>query len=644
MSTRGFSLSVSMAGGPGGAPIPGDFNTYLDVVAGLDTNDGHDWTHAFLTWERAALECELQFATSPDTENIIVNVANNVGGVPAIAPTQAFSFSPALPDRVRVHIVCPTTMWAVLAAHTGNVTIGGVVIEAGSSLARVTVAGGAPAADDVGKTLRLARPAGDPNVGAFLCFTILAVEGQDYTVSTRHVDMPAWIDADDDTVATVIQPPSVLNGVLTFAPTCGPVVDTALYAPKNWLVGIRANGIVIAGEETAMALCEARSFAAVTQDGPLVIASPGGARGDYIFTPILGLTAYMSVAHGVAWGLWGATAGDPHVANHVIGNGARTLSSYGGPQTSFAGYVTKQMSLIPDGTMNAERFRCEYVDASHGAQLVARYFRVRGAGQASCIRAAGEGTNVETTAFAIEAGVAGGPASIILSEQDARVEIHDTDIVVKTAVPADYPINGFVCDGARLELDAGITDDLAGTVNGILISVDNMGEVECVGAINMVKARPGVAAVSDILVNNESKMVLRGNIQKTVPNTIPSRCIDVDRGSKFIQASGTFTHGAAPANWTNSYLLGGLIHVDHGSKARIGTVADGAVGAGAGTAITARHGSQIWFQSNGAMTGAAAVICGVKAAVAYAAIAAAVLNDLPIAPNGAEELCVVGVE
>lgn len=646
MSTLGHSVSVSMAGGPGGAPIPGDFNIYLDVVAGLDTNDGHDWTHAFLTWERAALECELQLATSPDTENIIINVANNVGGVPAIAPTQSFSFSPALPDRVRVHIVCPTTMWAVLAAHTGLVTINGAVIEAGSSLTRITVNGFAPAADDVGKTLRVSRPAGDPNVGAFVCLTILAVEAQVYVVTTRHVDFPAWVDADGATVAEVIEPPSVLNGVLTFAPTCGPVIDTLIYAPKNWLIGIRADSIVVAGEETAYALCETRSFAAVTQDGPFVSASPGGARGDYVFTTVGPLAAYMSIAHGVAWGLWGATAGDPHVANHTIGNGAHTFLGYGGPQTTFAGYVAHDFTLMPQGNMRAEQFRAEYIDASHGAQLVARYFRVAGTndGQGAtrpCIRAAGEGTNVETTAFGIEAGVVGGPECIVLSEEDARVEIHDTDIVVKTAVPGDYPIDGFVCDGARLELDAGITDDLSGAVNGRLIYADHMGEVECDGAINMVKARPGAAAVSDILIVNGSKMVQRGDILKTVPNTIPSRCIDVDFGSTLVQASGDMTHGAAPANWTNSYTAGGLIWADHSSKVRLGIITDGGVGAGAGVATSVLHGSQLWYAANGGLTGAAICQVGVKAAAAFPA--AAVLNDLPAAPAGNEHLAVMGV-
>ncbi len=647
MSTRGFSLSVPMSG-PGGVPLGGDFNIYLDVdpAVGDDANGGTSWADAFLTWVRAMNAAEQQIATSPSTEDIVIHVTNTSGAAIAAG---SFSISPAMPDRSRIHVVCDFDRWAVFGGQTGTVAINGITAEIGSGLATVELAGFVATANAVGKTLRLTRPLLDPNVGEVLPLTILGLGlvANSYLVSTLNAAIPGFWDVAADTIANVIEAPNVLNGCLTFAPTAGPVVDTALFAPKNWLVGVRANAIIVAGEETAATMCECRAAAALVQDGPMVTSSSTGAVCEYINVATLGLDSFVSVAHARLWGIQGLNA----FTGQNIGNAALGLQSFGGPGTRFSGYVTNDIDCVPMGSLLAERFRCRTLDASHGAQVVSRYFRVLGAndGQGAtdpCIRASGDGTNLEAEDFALEE-LAGGAESIVLSENDARVEVKGINVCMLTVVPANYPIDGFVCDGARLEFTAGISDATSITINGRLIYADNMGEVECVGNINMVTARPGVGPVADILIDNGSKMIMRGNILKTVSNTIKSRCLHFDRGSKFEQPTGGLTHGAAPANWTANYgaIIGGYITADRGSTATFGTITDGAVGAGAGTGITARHGSSIWYGANSLMTSAGntAAVVGVKAAAAFPG--AAVLNDLVVGAggvSGAEELCVIG--
>ena len=639
-SAIGWSATIKAALAAG-TPPPGDVNIYLDVTGGNNANTGASWAQAFLTWARAAQAMEQVLAMNPATADIVIHVTNTTGAAIAAG---SFSLSPALPDRTRLHVVCDFDRWTVVAGQTGLVGAAGITAEPGSGLANVVMA--APfvvAANDVGKTLRLTRPVGDPggNENEILPMTILALGAiaNSYVCSTLNAVIPAFWGADALTIGNVIEPPNVLNGTLTFAPTCGPVFNTALFDPKNWLVGVRANNIVFAGEDTAAALCDARAPAAVVSDGQIVNGSAGGAMLEWVYELTGGLVSYMTVAHAQAWGLVGLTP----VAGFASGNACLLLDSRGGPSSRFAGYVIGSLTVSRNGYLLAERFRADRLLCQTGAQVLARFFQVRGDAQSSPIEAQDDGTDVTVSEFALEEEALG-QLCVALSGDDARLVVSGTAVCVQTVIAANFPIDGFIADGGRLEFTGGIVDALSITINGRLIFADNMGEVECDAAINMVTARPAVAVAPDILVTNGSKMVLRGNLVKTIENTIPSHCVDIDFGSKFIQASGVFDIGAAPADWTNAYLLGGLIHVDHGSVATFGTIDDDAGGVGGGVAITARHGSQIWWAANGTITGAATVVVGVKAPAAFPA--AAVLNDLPAGAGGVagtEELCVVGV-
>jgi hypothetical protein len=641
MSTRGWSAVIDNTGAGGGVPVAGDYDIYLDVAVGNDLNGGTGWADAFLTWERAMNAAELQLATDPQTEIVTIFVDNSTGAV--LAP-RGFTIAPDLPDRVRLNVVNPTDRWTQL--NVGTVGAAGITAEAGDSLANVVIVGFVVAAIDRGKTLRLTRPPADPNVGEILCATIVAADvvTNSYTISTLNADLPAFWDADALTISELMEADSVLNGALVFSPKCGGQAEATLVFHKNWLFGVRANTIILSGDEVAAAACECRTRASTIPDGSLVDGSGTGSVMRYITGVLGGIRAGLSDLRAQAWGIFGTTA----VIGTDIGNACDALNGTGGVQSAFSGYIVAQLGAGANGVLTAERFRCERVYAAGGSRVLARYFRVAGDAVNECITAEQNGTYVEYGDGYIEELAQGAQQGIALSNDGAMIVAMNANLVIATVVPASYPGRGWIADAARMDLKGGVADVQSSKIQGTLLWAVNEADFEAGDAINMVTARPGVANAPDILVDSTSRMTFDGDILKTVPNTIqPTRCIVVDNLSKLVMKSGAFTHGQAPADWTNAYTLGGLLQVNHGSSARVGTISDGVVGVGGGVAITARHGSQIWWAANGTLTGAAPVTCGVKAPVAFAAVAAAVLNDLVVGAggvSGAEELCVLGLE
>jgi len=642
MSTRGWSAVIDNTGAGGGVPVAGDYDIYLDVAVGNDLNGGTGWADAFLTWERAMNAAELQLATDPQTEIITIYVDNSTGV--GLAP-RGFTIAPNLPDRVRLNVVNPVDRWTQL--KVGTVGAAGITAEAGDSLANIVVVGGGIVvnANDRGKTLRLTRPLGDPNVGEILCATVVGIgPANSYTVTTRWADFAAFWDADAFTIVELMEADSVINGALVFAPKCGAQAEAALVFNKNWLFGIRANVIILAGDEVAAAACECRAAGSAAPNGPMVETSPGGSFMGYITAVLGGVRAYLADARARTWGIFGTTA----VLNIDLGNSCLDLTATGGPTSAFSGHVLGEINAGENRTLFASRFRCERLQARTGANVNMQYFRVAGNAGNECIRAEDEGTWIEYGDGYIEAVAQMSQQGIALSYDGAMIVAYNANLEIATAVPGDFPARGWVADAARMDLKAGVSDAQSRKINGTLLWAVNEADFEVGGQINMVSARPGVGNAPDIVVDACSRMTVDANILKTVPNTVqPTRCLDVDHLSKFVMKSGAFTHGQAPADWTNAYTLGGLIRVDHASAARVGVLSDGVVGAGAGVAITARHGSQIWWPANGTLTGGAPVVCGIKAAVAFAAVAAAVLNDVTLGAggvSGAEELCVLGLE
>lgn len=632
MSTRGWSAVIDNTGAGGGAPIAGDFDIYLDVAVGNDLNTGVSWATAFLTWERAMNAVEQQLATNPETEVITIYVDNSTN---AALVARGFTIAPNLPDRVRLNVVNPVDRWTQL--QVGTVGNAGITAEAGDSLANVVIVGFVVGANDRGKTLRLTRPPADPNFGEILCATIVGIgPANSYTVTTRNADFAAFWDGDALTIAELMEADSVLNGALVFDPKCGLQGEAALTFHKNWLFGIRANQIVLAGDQVAAAACECRTAASAIQDGAFLDGAPGGSVMRYITAVINGIRAYLSDLRAQTWGIFGTNA----VLNIDLGNACDWLTATGGTESSFSGYVANEIDASANGVLLASRFRAGLVRASSGAQVELQLFRVMGTGQNECIVAEDNGTYLAYGDAYIEE-LAQGQQGIALSDDGAMIVAMNANLVIATVIPGNNPQRGWVADAARMDLKAGVADAQSAKVNGVLLWAVNEADFEVGAAINMVTARPGVANASDIVVSDCSRMTVDGDIIKTAPNLIAGCCLDVDDLSKFHQKTGAFTHGQAPANWTNSYGALGLIHAGDSSNILVGALTDGGVGAGAGVATTVRRGSHLWYGGNSALTGAAICVVGVKAAAAFPG--AAVLNDLPAAPNGAEELCVMGL-
>lgn len=639
MSAIGHSVSVN-AGAGAGLPPAGDVDIYLDVTAGDDAHNGTSWAQAYLTWEKAEGALYDILATNPTDQQITIFVRNGTNGA---VPAGSYCLAPVVPDRVRVHVVQPLDQWETVNGPS-TVPIGGSVAEPGSELAIVTV--DAPmvvAATDQGLFLHLVDVTGLESV---LC-PILAVDlvGNAYVVGMTDAGMPAWVDAAGDTVASVVEPASVVNGDFTFAPVGAQVgrLGTGINGvrqPLNWAFGIRANNLDFGGSCAASAACIAHAVGGGLVDGDLYLNGQTGVLAVWVYAVAAGDIVGLDLARAQLWGLVGATPG----AGYQCGNSAQEVDVVSASDNYWSGSVI--------GTFNQSfGAHCSVVGAMAesfyfitGAQASLRHFRAIGSDSVSAVLTEDDGTSCELQEFFL-VGLALGQRAFCEARAGSQIQIVDgTSIAKGAALPADYPLYGYFANGGNIIVeDGGVNDDIRGQYHTVAADLD--GHLDITGAIDLTTARPGGnhggIDNADINVINESTLVLRGNIAKVVPNTLASCCLNVDDGSHVTQYSGDFAHGEAPADWTASYGTLGLIHVADGSDVRLGTIADTGVGVGAGIGIQVRRRSSLWYGSNGAgLTGAATTKVGTLAAAAFPP--AAVLNDLPAGPAGTEELCVIG--
>ncbi len=629
MSTRGFSMSVG-AGASGMAPPISDVDLYLDVTAGDDGNGGTSWADAYLTWNKANSEAERILSTHPTTSNITIYARNGTHGV---VPIGSQCVSPHVSDRARVHVVQPVDQWEVVTGP-GTVPIAGCNTEGGSQLAVVGVIGMVPLATDVGLSLRLRKIIGP--LSEFIVPTILSVDvvNATYTVSMRNGDMPAWVDDDGATIVEVLRPYSICNGDFTFAPiaaqvAAGTPLPDGTSTPKNWLVGMRANIIIAGGEEVAMCGCASLTAAGVF--GPMAFASGTGVTGR-----LVGATgATLEWGRANTWGL----CGDTPVPLFCTGNSCSQIQIVSGSMNFWAGYCEGEFAA--NGSSVSDLTRCHAFNylIEEGAHLEISYFRGSGDTNTPMLDVQGNGSFADVDWYYL-VEYDKGQLCILRSMDRGHVVLENgLHCAKQTILPANYPIQGYVSDGGRFDILAdGVPGDTLMTQQELVYGYDgamfNIG-----GAISMVAERLG-DGVADIRIVRCSRAVLRGDITKTVPNATACCCLDVDFGSEFVQESGDFVHGNAPADWTTSYGNLGLIHVADHSSATIGSLTDTAVGAGARIALQVRRYSSLWFGPNSVLTQAGN---GLQVGTSNVPLnGATVQNDLPAAPAGTEELCVVG--
>ncbi|MEN6368859.1 MAG: hypothetical protein ABFD77_04085 [Thermotogota bacterium] len=638
MSAIGHSATIQSGAG-GTTPPAGDVNIFLDVTAGSDAATGAAWATALRTWEKAesVIAAILSLLPPPTTAQINLYVRNGTHGA---VPAGSKCLAPSLPDRVRLNVVCPVDQW--LSVNPGGlIGIAACTAEAGSGLANIVVS--APflvGATDQGLFAHIHK--GTESIVT----PILAVDtvGNAYVVGMTDAVMPIWVDDDGLTEIDVLQPDSVVNGAFTFAPIAAPVGEDAagvggVVAPKCWCVGIRANLLEFAGTEVAAAACTAYTAGAVVPDGQIGFNGPDGVRGAYTYELQGGVPMYLDPAKAVTWGLIGTT---PVVAQ-TCGCCCEDLGVLSGTSSTWSGlcvdeFIAGSQSYVVAG-------RCAFTSATFrtGAHGSIHNFRGPGTGAHALVESASDGASVEVGSYNV-VGLLGGPRAIFEAVDGGQIVVTDAVACLQAILDTDLPLYGYFANGGEIVVEGSeIPDDVRAQYH--TVAADRMGKLDIRGKINLTTPRPGGNGggidFSDINIINGSTCVLADDIIKAAPNTAPSCCLNVDNASHFIQRSGNFTFGNAPADWTADYGNLGLVHVANGSDAIIGILLDTGVGAGAGIAIQVRRRSSLWFVGNSNLTGAATTKVGVKAAAAFPA--AAVLNDLPAAPDGAEELCVVGV-
>ncbi len=631
MSTLGFSMSAG-AGAAGKVPPIGDVDIYLDVTDGDDTADGTSWAEAYLTWDKANDELEKILDSHPKDIHVTIFVRNGTHGA---VPAGSYCVSPHVSDRARVHVVQPVDQWQGIMTG-GTVPIAGSTAEPGSALAVVAVVGFAPTLAEVGMYLLLTK-----TVGGFderVLTTILSVDvvGGAYVVSMLDASMPGWIDDDGLTVAEVLNPYSVVNGEFAFAPTAAQVGDGAqmvdgVFAPQCWLFGMRANSITIGGECAAAVGCSSMTAAGVF--GAFSVMSGTGVWAMWTRGAV---EALLSDQRAINWGLRGVTTAQ----GQACGNSCSEFTAQSGSFNSWAGYCEGAWEATNNCGIDATLCHAWNYEYEEGAQGSIVNFRGSGYTNAPMVLAEGNGSYVEIDYYYLwETDKPA--ASILESKESAEIVLRDgTHARKETVAPANYPLIGYYANGGRIEILAGGVPDEIRSQRQLLLAQDG-GFFDITGDIEFdTDPRPGAGA-ADIQITTGSKMVLRGDIIKDVPNTLPCALLDVSFASQFVQVSGSggVVHGNAPADWTASYGNLGYIHISDHSSATLGALVDTAVGAGAGIAVQVRRYSSLWTGAQCTVTGAATTKIGSAAPAAFPAV---VLNDLPAAPAGTEELCVVG--
>ncbi len=641
MSTIGHSATIQ--GGAGGTTPPaGDVDIFLDVTAGSDAATGAAWATALRTWERveSVIAATLALIPPPTTAQINVYVRNGTHGA---VPAGSKCLSPSLPDRVRLNVVCPVDQW--LSVNPGGlIGIAACTAEAGSGLANIVVS--APflvGATDLGLFARIHK-------GAEVILTpILAVDtvGNAYVVGMTDAVMPPWVDDDGLTEIDVLQPDSVVNGAFTFAPIAAPVGEDAagvggVVAPKCWCVGIRANLLEFAGTEVAAAACTAYTAGGVVPDGQIGFNGPDGVLGAYVYQLQGGVPMYLAPAKALAWGLIGTTP----VVEQTCGCCCEDLGVLSGSSNTWSGLCVDEFIAASQCYVVAGRCAFETATFRTGAHGSILNFRGTGEAAHALVESTSDGTSVEVGSYNL-VGLLGGPRAIFEATDGGQIVVTDAVACLQALLDTDLPLYGYFANGGEIIVEGiEVPDVVRGQYH--TVAADRMGKLDIRGKINLTTARPGGNGggidYADINIINGSTCVLAGDIVKAAPNTLASCCLNVDNTSHFVQGLYDFTVGpapVAPATWDTEYGTLGLIHVANGSDTVIGHLSDGGIGVGDGVAIRVMRRSSLWFAGNSALTGAGNTKVGVKAAQAFPA--GAVLNDLPGAPDGAEELCVVGV-
>jgi hypothetical protein len=501
-----------------------------------------------------------------------------------------------------------------------------------------------PALTDLGQFLELTNPAsGSDFIASIVGVNVAAAT---YVIDVADADIPGAFD-DGTATCRVVQPRFLVTGEFSWGVKHGAqlnVLGAAVVAPLCYAFGIRATQITVAGEGTGFAACMAKSLGGVL--GNIIMTSPTGTLGSlgYLATPggVSGLDNALQVAFGLHTGLLGAFDGcrvgnTGAIVYCVNGPSFNATAPYG---NQFSGYASGAIIGANRASMTLTHAACTNAMATAGFDMTVFSCRIPGTANNACILASGEGSHINFYDIYVPE-LAGGPSALVNSEHNALVDFEDKkSIVFETVVAVNYPQIVFNAEsGGRIEINDSISATWMGT-DGILRAVDHA-SILVDGDVNMASL---LGAGTDIVSDFDSVIKVIGSVVKAATNAPGhSGTLDVDHGSKFLQTGQgpTFTlTGPAPADWQGICGTLGLLHVANGSVAVIGTPADGAVGVGAGVAWYVKRGSQVWFGANGVVTGGTPIVVGSLAAAAFGA--AAVLNDLPAAPAGTEELCVIG--
>jgi hypothetical protein len=657
--TLGFAFTIHAAGA-GAAPSAADI--YLDVTLGAaaDGRVGDSFVagHPIGTWAEAARRA-LAVIRGTTGGSFDVTIFVTASGAP---PAGDVVLDPELVGNTRFHIVHPVIQW--LSGLAGNtVAAASITAEPGSGFAVIPVVGAVLAtANDRGLFLELqAVEIADPTHIEIVRPMIVSAtppvgappDAGTYVVEMLEGALPAVFNDVNYTVTAVVRQPRVVAaGTIFFAPKAVAAVMpvAGVISPENWAFGIRADNLVFGGCSVAYAGCQAWAAGGAGADGYILHTSPTGVVGRYNRLAVGPSIYHLTDAKAQAWGAFSTTAA---FNGCCMGNAALAVAFGVGVawgQTVPGGNIfggCVENDIIVSGTCGATlvQYRARVVRASGAAQVFTSHERVMGTLSAPALQVVGNGSYMWWEHLYLEL-VATGQSHVGRALDGGHLESDaKPDFAYEAQDPgdlADFPHIVFEADAGKLTLGK-LNDDYRAQSAVVLCQHDAFWQMD--GDIDYQTANPGGVAGgaddSDFVIDH-SRVQFNGSYNKEVPNTQPSSGWEVRNFSTVEQVGGnlTWTHGAAPADWTTAYTAGWL-HIGNGSKMLItADIADGGVGGGAGIGIQIRRASQLWCGVNSDLTGAAPVKVGVAAAIAFPT--GLVFNDLPVAPAGAEELCIIG--
>ncbi len=632
----------------GGTPLSGIYHLYADGTGGLDTNRGTSWADSFRTTSRLLTEIRKVMIIWPDNVLVIAHLRHTFA-------TQDLIFNLPTTGTSRVYFAHDTDQMQV-AQSPGLIGSGGDAHE--HSMERVEV-GAAPkvtVGTYVGRTIQFLGT--NAAAGESFCATCVRedVGGANFYiwVTVAQGALPAWV-APATCDVNVLLPDVFIDGSVMMNGVGSTMPFVAVQRTgQDWrdmcsyTINLRARNFVLMGQMVGLAGCLASSDGA-TYNGD-IFGGQASALATYYRDVGGGMDVGMPDTVANLLGLWEGTT-PPASTTWTLGNTCRILSGQAAQYIMFSGYAAQQVRLQGGGNVMCWNSASPHYNAGvgstsggptslDGGQMIVQRSIVAGdANQAQGLYAYGGGV-LKFDRVTFDNGVNITPC-LIRSDFGGYIEAMQEHLDQYDGVAhANAPATCALAHGGTIKFRDSFPDALIGAVNQMIIEAG--GWIHCqadgqASAIDIATARPGGG--TDILVSC-GKLTVRGNIQKTVPNTAASGFIEVGTGAQLVQETGNLSHGAAPASWTNSYGAGRFLYVRDGGQAHFGQVADLGVGAGAGLAVEIRRHSLITFAAGGGgLTGAAIVQVGVAAAAI--GWPAAWSSDDAAAGN-ATEFCAIG--